>query len=150
MYVWIHKRHVIYYLLRIFKSNSVLRRSKFLFKSRHFTTTSYVCVYGSLTGSSVKPLTHPPVLRTIIVALPYSAYPPATISLPDWRRSASQAGPSHTCTIIKLTTVGIQSPHNYVFNNGFKLCSTILSSAKVTIELPIWGVNNGRESFNYL
>ena len=50
-----------------------------------------------LTGSSVNPLTPLPVERTTMVALPYMEYPAATIFLPGCRRSASQAGPSHTC-----------------------------------------------------
>lgn len=47
-----------------------------------------------LTGSNINPFTPLPVDKTIIHALPYRAYPAATILLPGNNTSFSDASPS--------------------------------------------------------
>ena len=51
-------------------------------------------MWKTLTGSNINPLTPCPVERTTIVALPYNAYPAATMLRPGCRASLTVAGPS--------------------------------------------------------
>ena len=97
-------------------------------------------------GSNMNPLTPCPVDKTIIVALPYKAYPAATICLPDWRASPGAKGPSWGfLKIAKMEPIDTRQSMFELPSRGSKLtmyfpCLSVSTSISLSFSWNIYSI----------